>query len=50
MQFDLATTPDLLNAIYALDPFQDPMFWWPIGQFPCEVEEINLLDRLAGFR
>jgi hypothetical protein len=45
----LPTTVDLLNAIYALDPFQDPDFWWPVGQFQSEVEMIDLNDRMAAY-
>lgn len=45
----LKTTADLLNAIHALDPFQDPGFWWPVGQFASEVEIIDLNDRVAAF-
>lgn len=42
-------TVDLLNAIYALDPFQDPDFWWPIAGLLVEVEVVDLNERLRAY-
>jgi hypothetical protein len=45
----LASHADFMNAIHAVDPFQDPDFWWPVGQFDNEVEIIDLDDRMAAY-